>query len=314
MTSALTSSQQKALREIVGHIRREQLPEGTHLPEWTLARLIGTSRSPVRVALDRLVGMGFMRYDKNRGYSVNAPFDALPADVLNEMNASDDPLYLKLADAHFRRQMPESVTEADLTRLLDASRSDVRKVLVRAHNEGWVEKEAGYGWRFLPMIDSLDAYDDMYLLRVAIEPAGILSPKFRLDLDELRALRREQEAILAGGHAAMTAIERFESNARFHEAIAAWSGNRFALQTLRRLDQMRRLAEYRQSSQSLPRRELAQEHLDILDALERGDVLTAASLMRQHIDAARRKKAVVEVFDRSHASTTRRRRSPAARS
>ncbi len=31
------------------------MPLGARLPEWTLAKLIGTSRSPVRVALDRLV-------------------------------------------------------------------------------------------------------------------------------------------------------------------------------------------------------------------------------------------------------------------
>jgi len=298
MTSDLTLSQQKALREIVAYVRRERLPAGTHLPEWTLAKLIGTSRSPVRVALDRLVEAGVMRYDKNRGYSVEAPFDKLPPDVLEQVNSADDPLYLRLADARFRGEIPESVTEADLTRILDASRGDVRKVLVRAHSEGWAEKEAGYGWRFLPMIDSLEAYDDMYSLRAAIEPAGILSPKFRPNLEELRELRREQQAILHGGHEAMTATERFESNARLHETIAAWSGNRFALQTLRRLDQMRRLAEYRQAKQQLPRRALAQEHIDILDAIESGDVIGAASLMKRHIDAARTKKAVVEVFER----------------
>ncbi len=81
-----------------------------------------------------------MRYDKNRGYSVEAPFDNLPADLLEQLNSTDDPLYLRLADARFRGAVPESVTEADLTRLLEASRSDVRKVLVRAHSEGWVER------------------------------------------------------------------------------------------------------------------------------------------------------------------------------
>lgn len=304
MTSDLTHSQQKALREIVAYVRRERLGAGTHLPEWTLAKLIGTSRSPIRIALDRLVDAGVMRYDKNRGYSIEASFDNLPSALLEQFNSADDPLYLRLADARFRGAVPESVTEADLTRLLAASRSDVRKVLVRAHSEGWVEKEAGYGWRFLPMIDSLDAYDDMYSLRAAIEPAGILSPKFRPNLEELRELRREQQTILDGGHEAMTPIERYESNARLHETIAAWSGNRFALQTLRRLDQMRRLAEYRQARQRLPRRALAQEHIDMLDAIERGDFLEAASLMRRHIEAARTKKAVLEVFARGDLSDT----------
>lgn len=300
MPTDLTHSQQKALREIVRHLRRERFAPGTHLPEWKLANLIGTSRTPVRAALDHLVDANVVRYDKNRGYSVHCAAEDLPQDMLEEMHSADDPLYLALADLRFQGTVPESVTEADLTRSLGASRNEVRKVLVRAQSEGWAEKEAGYGWRFLPMIDSLEAYDDMYSLRLAIEPTGILSPKFQPNLEELRELRREQQAILDGVFQSPT--ERFESNSRFHETIAAWGGNRFALQTLRRLDQMRRLAEYRQAEQGLPRLELAREHLDILQAIESGDCLHAAGLMRQHIHAARSKKAVAAAFERTPAA------------
>lgn len=296
MTQDLTNSQRKALREIINYIRRERVPEGTHLPEWTLAKLIGTSRSPVKVALECLVSIGLMRFDRNRGYHVNGSVDHLPADVLAQLHDVDDPLYLKLAEARLNGVVPESVSEADLIRILEASRGEVGKVLARAQSEGWVEKEVGYGWRFLPMIDSLEAYEDMYSLRLAIEPAGILSARFKPDIEQLQALRREQQAILDGGHITMTAIERFESNARFHETIAEWSGNRFALQTLRRLDQVRRLAEYRQTRLDLPRQALAVEHLRILDAIEAGDNLGAASYMRQHIEGAWRKKAVSAVF------------------
>lgn len=296
MTLDLTSSQRKALREIISYVRRERLAPGAHLPEWTLAKLIGTSRSPVKVALECLVEAGLMRFDRNRGYRLEGEFDPLPVTLKAYLQEVDDPLYLKLAEARFDGLVPDSVTEADLTRLLDASRGEVAKVLNRVQSEGWVEKEVGYGWRFLPMIDSLDAYDDMYSLRLAIEPAGILSPKFRPDLSQLQALRHEQQAILDGGYETISGIERFESNARFHQTIAQWSGNLFALQTIRRLDQLRRLAEYRQSRQDLPRQALAREHLDILSAIEVGDNLLAASLMRQHIEAARRKKAISAVF------------------
>ncbi|WP_321871576.1 GntR family transcriptional regulator [Paraburkholderia tropica] len=301
MTPELTESQQKALRGIVAHVRRERLPEGTHIPEWTLAKLIGTSRSPVRVALEHLVNLGCMRYDRNRGYSVSASFEDFSGEVLEQMSSADDPAYMRMAESRFNGAIPDSVTEADLTRALDASRADVRKALLRAQNEGWVEKEAGYGWRFLPMIDSLEAYDDMYSLREAIEPACILSPKFRPDLNELRHLKQEQESILDGSRGPMSATERFEMNARLHEAIVSWSGNQFALQTVRRLDRLRRLAEYRQAPQRLPTADLAKEHLEILAAIERGDTLAAASLMKRHIDYARLKKAVSQVFDHAEA-------------
>ncbi|MGE8059515.1 GntR family transcriptional regulator [Pseudomonas sp. NPDC089547] len=297
MTLDLTTSQRKALREIINYVRRERIAQGTHLPEWTLAKLIGTSRSPVKVALECLVDAGVMRYDRNRGYHLEGDVDNLPHTLKVHLQEVDDPLYLRLAEARFDGLVPDSVTEADLTRLLDASRAEIGKVLSRAQSEGWAEKEVGYGWKFLPMIDSLEAYDDMYSLRLAIEPAGILSARFTPDMEQLQGLRLEQQAILDGGYQTMTSIERFESNARFHETIAQWSGNRFSLQTLRRLDQMRRLAEYRQSRHDLPRQALAREHLDILSAIEQGDNLLAASLMRQHIEAARRKKAVSTIFE-----------------
>ncbi len=293
MTRELTVSQQKALREIVGYVRRERLPVGTHLPEWKLAGLTGTSRSPVRVALERLVESKVVRYDRNRGYSVLAPAERLD-EMVEVTNSADDPLYLRLADARLAGDLPETVTEADVTRLIRISRAEARRVLTRAQAEGWVEKEAGYGWRFLPMIDSLEAYDDMYALRIAIEPAGILSPKFKPDLQLLAELRAEQQGVLDG--VVQTATERFESNARFHEAIIGWSGNRLALQTLRRFDQLRRLAEYRQAGQDLPRLALAREHLEILAAIEQGDNLIAASLMKHHLSGARDKKATGAVF------------------
>lgn len=299
MTASLTSSQRKALKEIVDYIRRERLPPGTHLPAWTLAKLIGTSRSPVKVALQVLVDSGLLRYDRNKGYHVDGDIENIPLDVSAQLAEVDDPLYMRLADARFDGQIPESVTEADLVRLLGAGRSEISRILNRAHNEGWAEKEVGYGWRFLPMIDSVEAYDEMYYLRLAVEPAGILNPNFKPDLAELRALRAEQEELSNGGYHGLTTIERFESNARFHETIVRWSGNRFAMQALRRLDRIRRFAEYRQARNNLPRKVLHEEHLLILDAIESGDNLTAASLMRQHLEGSRRKKVVPIVFEHS---------------
>lgn len=297
MSQDFTSSQRKALKEIINYIRRERLPKGTHLPEWTLAKLIGTSRSPVKVAMHYLVEAGVMRYDRNRGFHFDGDVHDLPGEVLSHVAEVDDPLYLRLAEARFDGDVPDSATEADLVRLLGVSRSEISRVLNRAQNEGWVEKEVGYGWRFLPMIDSLDAYDEMYNMRLALEPTSILNPKFSPDLAELQALREEQMALANGGFEMLTTIERFESNARFHETIVRWSGNRFTIQALRRLDQLRRFAEYRQARNALPRQTLHHEHLQILEAIESGDNLTAATLMRQHLEGSRRMKAVSIVFD-----------------
>jgi DNA-binding GntR family transcriptional regulator len=140
------------------------------------------------------------------------------------------------------------------------------------------------------LIDSPEAYEESYLFRAAIEPAGLMAATFRVRPDELDALRRRQEFIAESGFATMTSIELFEANSDFHETLAAWSGNRFILQSVKRVDGLRRLIEYRQAQQRPPRREAALEHLAILDALARHDPLSAAGLLRDHLENARRSK------------------------
>lgn len=249
----------------------------------------------MQVVLAWLAEKGVADYDRNRGYFLSIDARSVPPDVLAAATEPAVSLYDRIAEARLDGKLSDSITESDMARQFDASRNDVRKALLRAQNEGWIEKEAGYGWRFLPLIDSLEAYDDMYWLRVAIEPACILNPKFKPNLPELQVLRAEQELILTGNQV-MMATEIVAANSRFHETIVSWSGNQFAVQTLRRLNRMRRLAEYRQEKQALPRKVLAQEHLTILDAIESGDNMGAASLLRSHIDAARRKKAIPGIF------------------
>jgi DNA-binding GntR family transcriptional regulator len=95
----------------------------------------------------------------------------------------------------------------------------------------------------------------------------------------------------------MNSVELFEANSEFHETIAKWSGNRFIAQSVRRMDRLRRLVEYRQAKARKPRQGQALEHLAILDAIAQHDLLRAAALMRDHIEGARRAKVhAQEVF------------------
>jgi len=177
-----------------------------------------------------------------------------------------------------------------MMRRYGVARGGLRKVLARMSEEGWVEQNVGHGWCFLPMIDSPEAYDESYLFRQAIEPIGLMSPSLRVDPVALGELRREQQRIVEGGFKSMTAIELFEANSRFHETLAAWSGNRFIAQSVRRVNLQRRLVEYHQASKRPQRQTQAEEHLLILDAIARQDFVGAASLLRNHLDGARRAK------------------------
>lgn len=287
----LTPLQTRVAREIVAFARRENLKAGEHLAESLLAEQIGTSRSPVNVALRHLVKLGMLSHDLNRGYFLNRDARSFAEVAQRFSTQPDNPLYLKIAEDRLDHRLPDLVNEADLMRIYKVSRSALRSVLARILQEGWVEKSVGHGWNFQPMIDSPEAYEESYVFRAAIEPTGLLSGAFRADPVELAALRRQQQFIADGGFKTMTAIELFESNSQFHETLAKWSGNRFILQSVRRTDQLRRLVEYRQATRARsPRQTQAQEHLKILDAIAANDALQAAALMRAHLEGARRGK------------------------
>ena len=295
----LTAGQKKTLKEIVRFVCERHMQAGDRVAESVLAELIGISRTPVRAVLDYLVDEGVLVYEKSKGYSLAVAAGAIPESVLEQLRLPEDPLYVQLAEARLNGDVVGSVTESDLARRLKATRSAIRRVITQAQREGWAVKEAGYGVRFLPIIDNQDAYDDMYRLRLALEPAGVLSPYFRPDLNQLRALRDEQVAIMSGGYSVLSPSDRFESNARFHETIMSWSNNQLALQILRNLYQMRRLAEYRQEGLAQSRQvHVTDDHIKILDAIERGDTVLAASMLRQHIsEAIENKVARVELTE-----------------
>lgn len=289
-TVPLTPLQTRVAREIISVARRENRRVGDPMPELLLAEKIGTSRTPVQVAMRYLAGIGVVRQDANRRF-----FMAKNADELGGMAEAlgakpDDPLYLDIAQARLSGTLPDEVNESELMRRFDVARSTLRKVLSRIANEGWAEQRVGSGWLFLPMINSPEAYEESYLFRQSIEPAGLLSSSFQSDPAKLLEIRREQEHIVAGGFETMTAIELFEANSRFHETLALWSGNRFIAQSVRRMDQLRRLVEYSQAANRPARSTQAREHLAILDAVAKQDLVGAAGLMRSHLEDARRAK------------------------
>jgi DNA-binding GntR family transcriptional regulator len=294
---ALTPLQTRVTREILALARRDDLAVGDRLAESVLAEKIGTSRTPVNVALHHLASLGVVYYDVNRGFFMAKSARDVTDIAAQFFEEPDSPLYLKIAEDRLAHRLEDVVTEADLMRQYDVSRSELRRVLSRMQEEGWLERQVGHGWQFMPMIDSVEAYEESYLFRAAIEPTGVMSPTFSANRAELEALRRRQRFIAEGGYLTMTSVELFEANSEFHETIAKWSGNRFIAQSVRRMDRLRRLVEYRQAKDRKPRQTQAVEHLAILDAIGQHDLLRAAALLRDHIEGARRAKVhAQEVF------------------
>jgi DNA-binding GntR family transcriptional regulator len=270
---------------------------GEHLTEVSLQRVLGTSsRGPIRAALGHLADRGVVEKIPNKGFFL-AHLPSNGGGAQSEVSeAGDERVYLAIASDRLSRGLPETITENELMRRYDLPRHRLRRILERIATEGWMERRAGHGWSFLPMIDSPRAYRESFELRRILEPAGILSPDFKLDRTMLDGMRTRQEFVAREGHRSLSQIELFETNSHFHETIAAMSGNRFLAQTIARQNQLRRLIEYRQFFDRDRVLRQSKEHLAILDLLDSGDQQAAADLMRRHIGGAAREKTKASAF------------------
>ena len=110
-----------------------------------------------------------------------------------------------------------------------------------------------------------------------------MEPTFTLDRKVLAEQRRLQEHILETDLGSMLDEILLANGSLFHEEIIKLSGNPFFLMALQRVNRMRRLMEYRAK---IDRERLVvqcNEHLEILELLEKGDVVDASYKMRQHL-------------------------------
>ena len=75
---------------------------------------------------------------------------------------------------------------------------------------------------------------------------------------------------------------------RFHESLVEASGNPFFIDTVRRVNRVRRLLSYR-SMQDRSRYKLhCKQHLNLLDLLERGRNEEASAAMHEHLSSTLR--------------------------
>ena len=264
-------------------IRDEALQVGDRLNEQRLAEHLGVSRTPIRAALDQLEKQGFVQRRKNRGVELLAapPVSNEPVGATDE-----DALLARIAHDRQRSALPDEVSEKDLMECYGESRATIKQALVRLADLGLVERRVGYRWTFTNLDWYGEARIECYRYRLSIEPAAILQPEFSLPPDWAAQMRRQHSAFLTRPWEDSLSVAFFETNAAFHEGLALASGNRFFVDAIRRLNRLRRLANY-DWAYGPKRVEIScLEHLGILAALEAGDREGAAELMRKHLELA----------------------------
>ena len=270
------------VRRIHQHLHDDSVAPGTHITAQELAAKFGASRWTVSQAFERLAEQGILTHQKDAGYRVAQLVALPPADTVVRASA----VYFRMAEDRLNGELPEQVTEVYLRKRYQLTQANLNALLHRVANEGWIQRRAGYGWAFTATLDTPEALEQIYRLRLAIEPAALLEPNFHMPAEDIRRLRRFNEEILTGHAQTLPPDVLYERGVAFHEAIAQASGNPFILDALRRINSLRRLLIYR----SMGRRDRfhgqSQGHLQILDLIEKGDRVAAAAELKSHIQGA----------------------------
>ena len=277
--------------QIVDHVRAQDLKRGQHLPTQSLADTLRVSRAPVNAALRLLENLKIVRAEPNRGYFLQTDADQIRDLKLPRSQADDDDGYFAIAEDRLAGKLADRISESELMRLYQLPRGRLLKILHRIADEGWIERLPGHGWEFRPVLHSRESYEQSYRFRTAIETSAVLEPTFRIDQRAFDAARAQQEALVAGDIERLSRSKLFQINSEFHEMIVACSHNEFFLDAIKRVNRLRRLIEYHATLDRSRLKRQCQEHLEILERLEGGDLPSAAAFLRVHIEGARRIKA-----------------------
>jgi DNA-binding GntR family transcriptional regulator len=190
-----TSLNSQLVEQIIGHIRDGSLRPGERVTERGLAGRLRVSRSPVRRALAILRDRGVIEMDEDGAVigTVLSLADARPSEP-----DGDEGIYFQIADDRLNGLLSDRVTENALLRRYALTRPRLTHILRRMSEEGWIERLPGHGWQFLPVLTSLDGYQDSYRFRLLIEPAAILEPGFVVDEPALGRVRQQQQQLVNG--------------------------------------------------------------------------------------------------------------------
>ncbi|UYO93141.1 GntR family transcriptional regulator [Pollutimonas sp. M17] len=277
--------------QIVAMIRREGFEAGYRLTEQRLVDELGVSRSPVRKALQFLETAGVVRSEPNKGFQVAKSFAELGALAVPEREDSDETLYMAIVEDRLAGKLGGEIAEVDLMQRYDANRQRIQRILHRMSREGMIERKPGRGWMFQYVLNTPESYRETYRFRMIIEPAALLEPGYSVNLAELDKCYREQMELLSGGIEKWARSELFRPGVHLHETIIEGAHNHLLLDALKKVNQLRRLVEYRSKFDHDHMTRQCTEHLTLIDLLRRGERMEASHFLREHLNGAKQRKA-----------------------
>lgn len=242
---------------------------GTHLSTQEIADSFMVSRSPARQALIILHEEQYVEQRKNRGFFV-LPVEQKEKQGESEVVYHEEPSeYFRLAEDWLNNEIPSEVTEQFLRGKYDLTKLQVVDILNKAVRVGWAERKSGYGWRFLEVAKTPETLQQIYQMRLLLEPAALMDPSFRRDRTILAELKKNQLNILSGEADKMPTEMVMKTNINFHEELAKLSRNPFHHMFIVQLNNMRRLIEYRSLVDRKRLYQQSTEHLQPTELVEK---------------------------------------------
>lgn len=204
-----------------------------------------------------------------------------PAPLINRASLAEQ-AYVAIKNMILRLELTpgEPITEAQLSSLLNISKSPIRSALIHLQRDGLVTITP-YKETIVSAL-SVDKVRSIYEARLLIEPYVVTAVTPRLtaaDYDQLAEMLGRSEAALAGEDFPTY----FAINSEFHGFFVQRHGNEFLQNTLQTIDlQMERVRMISATILNHPQKQHA-EHTAIFDAVRSGDAEAAGRAMRDHI-------------------------------
>lgn len=282
MPAPATSLHHDLARAARALFQAERIQPGTKVAEASLAARLAVSRTPVRAALRLLEEAGVTRRE-GRAMVVADPCRELPEAVAGD---PAEELAVAIARARAEGVLADAMRETDLMRAFGQSRGVVARALARLARLGVVARNPAQGWHFAPGLATAEDRAAAHRYRLAVEPAALLEPGYRLDAAFAREMRAAHQAVLARRWRDRDAVAFFEMNAAFHAGLAAGSRNRFFVDAVAAHNRLRALLNTDWRFGTSRAHASCREHLAVLDALEAGETARAAALLAAHLRSA----------------------------
>jgi DNA-binding GntR family transcriptional regulator len=274
-----TDLQLRIVRRLLTKIADGEVRTGQHLGEIELSQAFGVSRTPIRAALAQITSLGAAERGVGRGLYVVATAGSAEQLLAALPQEDDEQVKEQIARDWFQGHIPREVSENFFhSRYGLGKRSRVLQMLL---DEGVVSRMPGYRWQFEPTLNTQEANDASYNFRLLIEPGAILQSTFAYDQQAANAIRTRHERVLSANTHKLS--ELFRLDEEFHLFIAECSKNAFVVQSVVQQNKLRRLLEYASLIDQGRLNASCMEHISILGALDDGNLISAAELMKRHL-------------------------------